>query len=41
MTEQAVKPVLSVGTTLAGIRAATRTVTGGKRRVTQRQRKDE
>ncbi len=41
MTEQAVKPVLSVGTTLAGIRAATRTVTGGKRRVTQRQRTDE
>ncbi|MFN8512131.1 MAG: hypothetical protein U0841_05995 [Chloroflexia bacterium] len=41
MTEQAVKPVISVGSTLAGIRAATRSVTGGKRRVTQRRRKEE
>jgi hypothetical protein len=41
MTEQAVKPVISAGSTLAGIRAATRAVTGGKRRVTTRRRKDE
>ena len=40
MTEQAVKPVISASSTLAGIRAATRAVTGGKRRITQRQRKE-
>ncbi|MFN8516582.1 MAG: hypothetical protein U0841_29185 [Chloroflexia bacterium] len=40
MTEQAVTPVISMASTLAGIRAATRSVTGGKRRITQRKRKD-
>jgi hypothetical protein len=41
MTERAVTPVVSMASTLAGIRAATKAVTGGKRRVTQRRRKEE
>jgi K+ transporter len=41
MTERAVTPVVSMTSTLAGIRAATKAVTGGKRRVTQRRRKEE
>jgi L-cystine uptake protein TcyP (sodium:dicarboxylate symporter family) len=38
LAEQAVKPVISAGSTFAGIRAATRAVTGGKPRITQRKR---
>jgi hypothetical protein len=41
MTEQAATPVISMASTLAGIRAATKSVTGGKRRITQRRRKEE
>jgi hypothetical protein len=40
LTEQAATPVISMASTLAGIRAATKSVTGGKRRVTQRRRKE-
>jgi hypothetical protein len=40
MTEQAVQPVISVASTFAKVRAATRTVTGGKRRIVQRHRKE-
>ena len=40
LTEQAATPVISVASTLAGIRAATKSVTGGKRRVTHRKRKE-
>jgi hypothetical protein len=40
LTEQAATPVISVASTLAGIRAATKSVTGGKRRITQRRRKE-
>ncbi len=40
LTEQAATPVISMASTLAGIRAATKSVTGGKRRITQRRRKD-
>lgn len=39
MTEQAVSPIISVASTFAKVRAATRTVTGGKRRIVSRQRK--
>jgi hypothetical protein len=40
LTEQAATPVISVASTLAGLRAATKSVTGGKRRITQRRRKE-
>ena len=40
LSEQAATPVISVASTLAGLRAATRSVTGGKRRITQRRRKE-
>ncbi len=40
MTEQAVSPVIGLASTFAKVRAATRTVTGGKRRVVQRRRKE-
>ena len=39
-SEQAVKPIVGVAGTLARMRAVTRTVTGGKRRPVQRQRKE-
>ncbi len=40
MTEQAVSPVIGIASTFAKMRAATRTVTGGKRRVVSRRRKE-
>lgn len=40
MTEQAVSPVIGIASTFAKMRAATRTVTGGKRRVVARRRKE-
>ena len=40
LSERAVTPVIGVASTLAGIRAATKSVTGGKRRVTHRKRKE-
>ena len=40
MTEQAVSPMIGIASTFAKMRAATRTVTGGKRRVVQRRRKE-
>ena len=40
LTEQAAKPVVKVAGTLAAVRAATRTVTGGKRRPVARKRKE-
>ena len=39
VTEQAVAPIISVASTMARMRAMTRTVTGGKRKPVPRQRK--